>query len=177
LPQRASAALAATLRARGIAIRCAAGVVRVDARRCVLSDGSILDFDALVNATGLKPSPLIRDSGLTTDDAGALLVDAHLRSVADRRIFGGGDCIALEGRPLPKIGVYAIRAAPVLHGNLLAALDDKPMQSFKPQRRFLSIMNLGDGTALATRNGLWWQGPVAFRLKDWIDRRFLQRYR
>jgi hypothetical protein len=37
-------------------------------------------------------------------------------------------------------------------------------------------MNLGDGTGLATRGRLWWHGRFAFRLKDWIDRRFLREY-
>ena len=37
-------------------------------------------------------------------------------------------------------------------------------------------MNLGSGTGLAARSGLWWHGRAAFRLKDWIDRRFLREY-
>lgn len=177
LPESASRSVAESLRTRGVATRCNARVQRIDGRGCTLSDGARLDFDALVNATGLKPSPLMRNSGLTVDGAGALLVNSHLQSLGDPRIFGGGDCIAIEGRPLPKIGVYAVRAAPVLHRNLLAALDGKPTEAFRAQRHFLSIMNLGDGTGLATRNGLWWRGRAAFWLKDWIDRRFIERFR
>jgi hypothetical protein len=37
-------------------------------------------------------------------------------------------------------------------------------------------MNLGDGTGPAVRSGLWWHGRAAFRLKDWIDRKFLREY-
>lgn len=57
-------------------------------------------------------------------------------------------------------------------GNLLAALDGAKPKPFRPQEHFLWIMNLGDGTGLAVRRDLWWHGRAAFKLKDWIDRRF-----
>jgi NADH dehydrogenase FAD-containing subunit len=75
------------------------------------------------------------------------------------------------------VGVYAIRQAPVLTANLEAALDGRPPVPFRPQRRYLAILNLGDGTGLATWGGLWWHGRAAFRLKDLIDRRFLAAHR
>ena len=64
----------------------------------------------------------------------------------------------------------------LLH-NLLASLDPGEPRRFEPQRRYLWIMNLGDGTGLAARGDLWLHGRAAFRLKDWIDRRFLASYR
>jgi NADH dehydrogenase FAD-containing subunit len=65
-----------------------------------------------VNATGLRPSPIVREIGLPVDYEGALLVDHSLRSIADPRVHGGGDCIALRDEKLARIGVYAIREAP-----------------------------------------------------------------
>jgi hypothetical protein len=65
----------------------------------------------------------------------------------------------------------------VLLVNLLANLEGTPATEFRPQRLYLWIINLGDGTALAMRGGLWWRGRLAFRLKDWIDRRFLKELR
>jgi hypothetical protein len=38
-------------------------------------------------------------------------------------------------------------------------------------------MTLGAGKGFARRAGLWCQGRAAFRLKDWIDRRFLAAHR
>jgi selenide,water dikinase len=38
-------------------------------------------------------------------------------------------------------------------------------------------MNLGDGSAVAIRGRYWWHGRLAFQLKDWLDRRFLDSYR
>jgi NADH dehydrogenase FAD-containing subunit len=42
--------------------------------------------------------------------------------VAYPEIFGGGDCISFEKKPLDKVGVYAVRQNPILYTNLLAAL-------------------------------------------------------
>jgi len=43
-----------------------------------------------------------------------------------------------------------------------------------PRRRTLLILNLGDGTGLATWGPFAWHGAAAFWLKDRIDRRWLQ---
>ena len=82
------------------------------------------------------------------------------------------------GHPdLPKAGVHAVRQGPVLHGNLMAALAGKPTRPYLPQRDFLVLLNLGNGSAIGGKWGLAFEGRWVFRLKDWIDRRFLARYR
>jgi len=160
-------------------VRCATGtrVTAIEADRVQTASGDGHPFDLLALATGLVPVPLLRRSGVQTDHAGALLVDATLRSVAEPTVFGAGDCIAFAGRALPHIGVHAVKQAPVLLHNLLAALDGRPPRRYRPQRRALLILNLGDGTGLATWGGLAWRGRAAFWLKDRIDRRWLQRAR
>jgi NADH dehydrogenase FAD-containing subunit len=176
-PAGAAAAVAAGLQRRGVCLRARRRVCRIGPCMAGLDDGSELPFDMLVNATGLAPSPVIAGSGLAVSRDGALLVDRRLRAVGGYEIYGAGDCAAIEDLELPKVGVYAVREAPVLFGNLSAALEGAPLHDFEPQRRFLLIMNLGDGTGLAARNGLWWRGRAALWLKDWIDRRFLDQYR
>jgi NADH dehydrogenase FAD-containing subunit len=177
LPRGAAERVVAALERRGIIFRANSRAERVEHRSVVLGSGERLPFDLLVNATGLRPAPLIRDSGLPVDAQGALLVDAHLRSVADPAVHGGGDGIALSGHDLPKVGVHAIRQGPVLQQNLLASLEGTQPARYRPQKDHLWIMNLGDGTGLAVRRNVWWHGQAAFRLKDWIDRRFLAEYR
>lgn len=176
LPEAAAARVVAALHERGVQVRTPARVTRLEPGQACLDDGGTVPFDLLVNATGLGAAPLVRTFGLPVDEAGALLVDRTLRSVGDPAVYGAGDCIALVDRKLPKIGVYAIREAPVLYRNLLAALGQGEPRRFEPQQRYLWIMNLGNGTGLAARGSFWWQGRLAFRLKDWIDRRFLRAY-
>jgi hypothetical protein len=113
-------------------------------------------YDFLIHAMSLRPPPILCASGLPTSTDGALLVDPFLRSVADARVFGRGDCIAFQERELAKVGVYAFRESPVLYHNLLVTLHGRPLWRFRPQHRFLLILNLGDGTGLLTWGSFSW---------------------
>lgn len=83
----------------------------------------------------------------------------------------------LEGRELPKLGVLGVRQAQYIHANLLASLEGKSLAEYGPQKRFLAILTLGDGTALARWGPFGWTSRASMWLKDFIDRRFLARYR
>ena len=164
------------LEARGVSVSLRARVTRVENGTVTTANGERFAFDFLVNAAGLQPPPLLRASGLATDASGALRVNRYLQALDQPAVFGGGDCVAFEDRPLAKIGVYAVREAPILFHNLLATLaggEAGALRPFKPQRHFLQILNVGDGTALAVRHGLFWHGRAAFWVKDFLDRRFL----
>lgn len=167
----------AVLLAQGVRISTHARVECVTGSHLRLGDGSEMAFDFAVNATGLKPPPFLRQSGLPVDASGALLVDEFLQSSSRANVFGGGDCVALQDRPLAKVGVYAIREAPILFHNLLASLRGKQLRRFRPQKRCLLILNLGDGTGLATWGQWHRHSRLAFRWKDFLDRRFLAKYR
>ena len=169
--------MSSILRTQGVQLRTQALVKWVTGNQLRLSDGSDLSFDFAVNATGLKPPSFLRQSGLPVDEDGALIVNRFLQSPGSAQVFGGGDCIAMEGRPLDKVGVYAIREAPVLHHNLLASLRGEPLQRFQPQKNYLQILNLGDGSGLATWGRWHWHSRLAFRWKDYLDRKFLAEYR
>jgi NADH dehydrogenase FAD-containing subunit len=168
--------LMGVLERRGIILLRGRRVERIADGSAELSNGEAITFDLFLNAAGLHPSEVVARTGLPVDGSGALRVNSHLRSIADDSVHAAGDCMSLEGNPLAKIGVYAIRQAPVLLANLLAAAQGTQPQTFVPQKRYLWIINLGDGTGLAMRGGLWWRGRSAFWLKDRIDRRFLGLY-
>jgi len=176
LPRAASAAMAHALDAAGVVVETRTVLVAAEPGRACLDGGRMLACDHLVLATGLVPPPLARASGLPVDAAGALRVDAHLRVAGAPGVHGGGDCVAVPGPPLPRVGVHAVRQAPILLANLLAALDGAPPRRFVPQRRVLLVLNLGDGTGLLTWGRWWWRGRLAWWLKDRIDRRWLAQW-
>jgi NADH dehydrogenase FAD-containing subunit len=176
LPAAAGAWLAANLRRRGAEVRLGARAVTVEPATVRLDDGTSLDSDVTILATGLRPPALLAEAGLPCDADGAMIVDRSLRCPTYPEIFGAGDCVAFAARALPRVGVYAVRQAPVLLQNLVAALGGAPLADFEPQRRYLLVLNLGDGTGLAVRGRQWWYGRGAFRVKDWIDRRWLAGY-
>lgn len=175
--KRVRAKMSAFLRAQNVLMKTHARVESVAGDRLHLADGRELAFDLAINATGLKPPPLLRQSGLPVDADGALLVNDFLHSTGDGKVFGGGDGVAMEDRRIDKVGVYAIRQAPILYRNLLASLSGEGLRRFTPQKRYLLILNLGDGSGLAIWGGWHWESRLAFRWKDWLDRKFLDEYR
>jgi NADH dehydrogenase FAD-containing subunit len=141
-----------------------------------LADGRQLPFDVALLALGVKPAPLFSDSALATGPGGGMLVNEYLHAVDHPTIFGGGDCISFQPRPLDKVGVYAVRQNPVLFHNLLASLEGQSLVPFHPQDDYLLIFNLGDGRGIFRRKSWVWNGRLAFILKDYIDRKFMRKF-
>ncbi len=176
-PVGAARRLQRVLIRNGVEIQTHTRVVRRDGKALIAEDGSQIPADLVVLATGLDAHPLVETTELPTRSKQGLRVNRSLHSITDERVFAGGDCAALEGFDLPKLGVFGVRQAACIHANLLASLERKPLTKYRPQKRFLAILNLGDGTALATWGPFWWHGRTSMWLKDFIDRRFLDSYR
>jgi NADH dehydrogenase FAD-containing subunit len=176
-PVRARRLLYEHLRSRGVEVLLGCAVRSYDGGVATAEDGRTLEADLIVPATGVVPPGVFRRSRLPTGDDGGLWVDHYLRSPADARLFGGGDAVSFRGRGLPKLGVFAIRQGPVLYRNLQAVLRSEPLQEFRPQRRYLYVLELGDGTGLAIYGPLSYRGRLAAALKHRIDRNFMALYR
>lgn len=165
------------LRRVGVEVQVNAPVQRIESRAVVLRDGRSARAELIILATGLRASPLMAAFGLPVGEDGGLRVTAALHSPADERVFAVGDCAAFGPRPLPKVGVFGVRQAPVLLDNLLAMVRGQPLREYEPQRQFLRILNLGRGRGLAIRGNFWAHGRWCMRWKDRLDRKFLQQYR
>ncbi len=165
-----------SLAVRGIEVIEGAYVTEFAGRTARLGDGQELSADLVFLALGVEPSPIFTDSGLPSGEDGGLLVNPYLQSVAHPEIFGGGDCISLEGNPLDRVGVYAVRENPILLHNLLAALEGRELKAFTPQKEYLLILNLGNGDGIFYRRPWVWRGRLAFRIKDAIDRKFMRTF-
>ncbi len=165
-----------SLAARGVEVIEGAYVSEFTDGSARLNDGREVSADLVFLALGVAPSPIFSDSGLPTGEDGGLLVNQHLQSVAHPEMFGGGDCISLEGNPLDRVGVYAFRENPILLHNLLAALEGRELKAFTPQKEYLLILNLGNGDGIFYRRPWVWRGRLAFRIKDAIDRKFMRTF-
>lgn len=117
-----------------------------------------------------------QQSGLACDEQGFIRVSETLQSVSHKRIFAAGDVACFDAQPLAKSGVYAVRAGKTLSRNLRAAILGQPLEHFKPQQHFLSLLMTGNQGAIASRGHLALRGDWLWRWKDAIDRRFMQRY-
>lgn len=160
----------------GIALVCGVTAGAPRDGRLPLSDGSALEVDEALWATGVVGPAFLAASGLACDASGCIRVDSSLVSVSHDGVFAAGDCAALEGNPRPKAGVWAVRAGAPLAENLRRRATGKPLVRWKPQSDALAILGLGHGRAVAWRNGIGVSGRLVARWKDWIDRRWMAMY-
>ena len=172
----ARARILAALAARGIAVRTGARVSQVEAGSLTLESGLRIAADAAFWTAQAAAAPWLRQTGLELDPAGFIKVGADLRALGSDTVFAAGDTACFTPRALPKSGVYAVRAGPVLAENLRRAAAGQKLTRFKPQRQAMYLLSTADGSAVGSRNGLVLEGQWIWRWKDWIDRRFMRRF-
>jgi selenide,water dikinase len=161
---------------RGIAVRLGARAVAVECDALIVGTGR-LAADLVVWATGAAPLPFLAEAPLPRDAQGFVRVRPTLQVEGHDDLFAVGDCAALTSAPwVRKAGVYAVREGPILDANLRARLDGARLRRYRPQRDFLSLLNLGGRRALAAKWGLVVVGGWVWRWKDRIDRRFVERF-
>ena len=166
--------VARAARRRGILFRGGARIVGVNGATLLLASGEKIEADASVWVLGPAAHGFLRSSGLPVDGRGFVRIEPTLQVEGNPTLYAVGDCAALPG--MRKAGVYAVRAGPILDANLRSVLAAEPLRRYRPQPEFLSLLNLGDGTAIGVKRGLTFEGRWVMRLKDAIDRRFMGRY-
>lgn len=176
LPRGVQHRFAGILRQRDIAVHLNAPVQRADAGGLLLRDGAQLPADHVIWVTGAAAPAWPRTSGLQTDDAGFIAVNAHLQSPSHHRVFAAGDVASMRASPRPKSGVYAVRQGPPLAENLRRALRGEPLLEYRPQQTALALISAGDRYAVASYGPIAFGGAWVWRWKDRIDTAFMQRY-
>jgi len=160
---------------RGITWRGGCRAQHLEAGRLHLGDGPPLHFDACLVSTGAAAPAWPAASGLATDTQGFIRVNRSLQSSSHPQVFAAGDVAAYADRR-PKSGVFAVRAGPVLAGNLRAFCTGRALQAWTPQSHALYLISTGDRHALATWGRWSWRGRWVWRWKDHIDRQFMRRF-
>lgn len=160
----------------GISINENGYVSKIEDNTIILENGEAFSPDILFLATGVKPTPVFKKSGIQSGPDGGLLVNEFLQSKEYPNIFGGGDCIYHEPRPLAKVGVYAVRQNPVLLNNVIASLDGNQLTPFDPGGNYLLIFNLGKGIGALEKGPFKLGGKISFIIKDYIDRKFMREF-
>jgi selenide,water dikinase len=175
-PSAFRAAFRDALAARGIAVVAGAAVTRVEAGRLILDARAPVEADEMLWTTQARPAAWLADTGLALDRHGFLAVEPTLRAKGCDGVFAAGDVISFPARELPKSGVYAVRAGPILADNIRRSLTGRSLRPFRPQRDAMYLVSTGDGHAVGTRNGVVVSGAWVWRLKDRIDRRFMRKF-
>ena len=175
-PARVQARLVQALKKRHITV-LEDKAVGFDTGAVLLGCGARLLCDVPLIAMGAQAPAWLADSGLALDEQGFVSVDACLRSVSHPHVFAAGDVSSRVDQTLARSGVYAVRAGPALTNNLRAVVAGTPPSPHLPPKHTLNLIACGDGEAIASWGNFAAQGRWVWRLKDRIDRQFIQRYR
>ena len=166
-----------TMQAYGITAITGRKAISVTDQHITLDDTTSLATALTLITTGATPPSWLNDTRISTCPAGFIAVNRHCQSISHPDIFAAGDIATLMDDTRPKSGVFAVRAGRILNDNIRRSLTSKPLRKWYPQRHYLALIGIGGGSALAVRGQLAFKArPVLWRLKEWIDRRFISRF-
>ena len=86
-----------------------------------------------------------------------------------KRVYAAGTS-TVDGHPRPKAGVFAVMAGMALYQNPWPTFGERSFVEHSANEVVGSV-GLGDGTC--GLSGSWLKGEWLYRLKDWIDRKWM----
>jgi selenide,water dikinase len=151
-------------------------VTEVLPNNIICESGLNINSDYIFWVTNASSPNWIKNSGLTTDENGFILVNNYLQSISHPHIFATGDIATIQNYPRPKAGVFAVRQGKPLFNNLTRIFSGQKLKPYYPQKNYLSLIGTGDKKAIASWSNLGFYSPFLWQLKDYIDRKFMQQF-
>jgi NADH dehydrogenase len=127
----------AELRARGIEVRVNTRIDEVTEDTVTLTDGEVVPARTLCWTAGVKPPPIVAESGLPLGAGGRIGVDATMRVNGHENIWAIGDAAAVPdpakgGKgPTPPTCQHALRQGRVVAENVAGALGHGRIRKFR----------------------------------------------
>ena len=163
----------AELRARGIEVRTNTRIDSVAGDSVALSDGEVAPARTLCWTAGVKPPPLVAESGLPLGAGGRIAVDATMQVDGHPNIWAIGDAAAVpdpakRGKsPTPPTCQHALRQGKVVADNVAGALGHGRIRKFR-YRTLGVFVDMGRKKAVAEVLGLRLRGFPAW----WLARSY-----
>lgn len=164
------------LQQRNITIHTNHRINEVKENFLINSNGKQYPANAVIWVTNASAPQWLTDSGLDVDTEGFITVNTYLQSSSHKNVFAAGDIAAVINHPRPKSGVFAVRQGLPLARNLARAIQNEPLKPFISQKNFLGLISTGDKYAIASRGNWSLEGAWLWKIKDWIDRRFMDNF-
>ncbi|BAU65253.1 pyridine nucleotide-disulfide oxidoreductase family protein [Stanieria sp. NIES-3757] len=161
---------------RGIKLHLQETVKEVLAHQIICNSGLVVDCNYIFWVTQASAPTWIKNSGLTTDEKGFILIKDTLQSISHPHIFATGDIATMQNYQRPKAGVFAVRQGRPLFENWRRIILGRLLKTYTPQKNYLALIGTGDKNAIASWSSLSWQSPFLWYLKDYIDRKFMNRF-
>ena len=174
-PDRARRRIGAALQKRAITV-LADRALALRTGEVLLGCGARLACDVPLLAGNTHAPGWLAQSGLALGPTGRVAVDACQRSCSHGNVFAVGG-IGERGGELPPLDSgYDAAPGPHLASNLASAVSGEKPRPARPPARALRLLYCGDHTAIALWGSWLAQGHWMWRWKDWLDRRFIDRY-
>ncbi|SHK68148.1 selenophosphate synthase [Marinobacter antarcticus] len=165
-----------TLSERGVKLHLGSPVEKVGEGLLRTAAGETLQTDEVLWVTRAGGPAWLEETGLALDEGLFLRVRDTLQAENDDSVFAAGDIANVVNHPREKAGVFAVRQGPPLAENLKRMALGKAPNDFHPQKKWLALISTGDKYAVASRGDMQLDGAMVWRWKDWIDRRFMEKF-
>lgn len=168
LTEKVSAAALSELTKTGVDVRLNTMVTEALEDGLITKDGEKIEADLMVWAAGVKAPEFTKTFGFETNRLNQIEIKDTLQTTVDDSVYVIGDCAALiqDGKPIPPRAQAAHQMAKVCGKNIVAALEGKPLQSFKfnDKGSLLSFSHFGTvGNLMGnlTKGDMFIEGKIA----------------
>ena len=175
--QRTSNLLTHILNHRKINLYLQTEIDEVKAKEVVTKSGEKISSDYTFLVTNVQPASWLKHNKIMTDQKGFILVKNTLQTINYKNIFATGDIATIHNFPHPKAGVFAVRQGKPLFKNICRYLSNKPLITYTPQQKYLSIIGTGDQKAVAIWDVISCRSPLLWSLKEWLDFNFMNQFK
>ncbi|AUC59907.1 selenophosphate synthase SelD [Cyanobacterium sp. HL-69] len=151
-------------------------IVEICSDKVITKKGNIIKGDYTFLVTNASPASWLKNTGLSIDKKGFILVKNTLQTLSHDNIFATGDIATIKDNPSPKAGVFAVRQGKPLYNNWRLLLEGKSLNSYYPQSFYLSLIGTGDKKAVAIWGNCAYLSKVFWYLKDYIDKKFMEQF-
>ena len=152
-------------------------VISISETHLTLKNDVIFECDLSLLSSGADIETWLSNSNLNKDKNGFISVDSNLLSTNDKSVFVSGDACSIENNLRPKSGVMAVRQGEVLKENIFYKLTGRPLIKFRPQKNWLYLIGTYKNYALLNYFFLSFHGRWCWKLKEWIDKGFIKKFK
>ncbi|MGY6529782.1 MAG: FAD-dependent oxidoreductase [Cyanobacterium sp.] len=174
--QSASKIFNRLLQKKGINCILNTEIVEILADKIITKERKIIKGDYTFLVTNASPASWLKNTGLSLDKKGFILVKNTLQTLSHGNIFATGDIATIKDNPSPKAGVFAVRQGKPLYQNWRSLLEEKNLKPYFPQSFYLSLIGTGDKKAVAIWGNFAYKSSLFWYLKDYIDKKFMEQF-
>lgn len=165
---------------RDVEILTGTAVQEVSERKITFKDGRKRPYDIIIWTAGIKPNSLLERLDIPKE-RGWLKVDLYLRVEGMKNVFAVGDTAYFEreGVRSGQNVEEAERQGKVAAENILRTIKGEKLTGYRPKNTIQNpraFISLGDDKAVMYFGGMTFK-IFAYRLKKFVERRYMRRFR